>query len=318
MTTPLLGLILWLTGLAAFGATQPAPEVTAWRLLPQVQVHASGVYLNELIENPPLPLPHVRLGAAPSIGQAMTLSRAQVTELVRQAVPELVNTNWTGPTQVRVVRRVRPLEEAEVKDLLTAALQRDYVKERGDVELRFTRPWPATPIADEPFTLNIVDLPSAGVSANFILRFELRSDQSLLGNWQVPVQARVWREVWVTSAPVQRGQPLKSAEIVRQRRDVLTLRDALPAVNFDDPGLEFAENIPAGLPLTTRSLRLRPIVQRGRLVDAIVQEGSLIISTKAEVLEDGLPGQWVRARNIRSKREFRGKVQNEETIQVAF
>jgi flagella basal body P-ring formation protein FlgA len=37
-----------------------------------------------------------------------------------------------------------------------------------------------------------------------------------------------------------------------------------------------------------------------------------------EILEDGLPGQTVRIRNLKSKREFRGKVQNEETIHVTL
>jgi flagella basal body P-ring formation protein FlgA len=60
------------------------------------------------------------------------------------------------------------------------------------------------------------------------------------------------------------------------------------------------------------------VVQRGRIVDAIVQDKAMSISIRAEVLEDGLPGQIIRARNLKSKREFRGKVQNEETIVVAL
>jgi flagella basal body P-ring formation protein FlgA len=39
---------------------------------------------------------------------------------------------------------------------------------------------------------------------------------------------------------------------------------------------------------------------------------------KAEAMEDGLPGQIIRVRNSKSKREFRGKVQNESTVIVAL
>jgi flagellar basal body P-ring formation protein FlgA len=99
---------------------------------------------------------------------------------------------------------------------------------------------------------------------------------------------------------------------------MLVIREALPVLARDDSTLELAENLPAGTPLTVRSLRLRPIVQRGRVVDAVVQDGAMTISVKAEVLEDGLPGQTVRARNLKSRREFRGKVQNEETILVTL
>jgi flagella basal body P-ring formation protein FlgA len=41
-----------------------------------------------------------------------------------------------------------------------------------------------------------------------------------------------------------------------------------------------------------------------------------LISVKVEVLEDGVPGQMVRVRNLKSKREFRAKVENEETVLV--
>jgi flagella basal body P-ring formation protein FlgA len=227
-------------------------------------------------------------------------------------------TNWTGASQVRVVRRTRTLPEPELKELLTTALQRDFVKDRGELELRFPRPWPAAVIADEAFTVNILDLPNSGVTPNFVVRFELRAGTSVLGNWQVAVQAHIWRDVWVAGSPLQRGQLLHNADVVQERRDMLALRDAVVSLSRDDTSLEFAENVGAGVALTSRSLRVRPVVQRGRVVDAVVQDGALTISVKAEVLEDGAPGQTVRARNLKSRREFRGKVQNEETILVSI
>ena len=56
----------------------------------------------------------------------------------------------------------------------------------------------------------------------------------------------------------------------------------------------------------------------GKLADAIITDGAMTLSVKVEILEDGLPGQTIRVRNLKSKREFRGKVQNEETIHVTL
>ena len=64
--------------------------------------------------------------------------------------------------------------------------------------------------------------------------------------------------------------------------------------------------------------RLRAIIKRGRLVDALFKDESLTIAVKAEALEDGVPGQIVRLRNLRSKREFKGKVEDEQTVSVMF
>ena len=248
----------------------------------------------------------------------MTFTTAQVNDLLQQSAPELVNTNWTGVTQIKVSRRTRSLSESEIKELLAAFLQQHYVKDRGELELRFSRPVPASIVVDEPLTVKMLELPSVGVTANFIARFELRAGEELAGTWQIPVTARIWQEVYVASSALKRGQLVRDADLSRERRDMLALRDAVATVELDNPFLELGENVPAGMALTSRSLRLRPIVHRGKVADAIINDGVLTLSVKVEILEDGLPGQTIRVRNLKSKREFRGKVQNEETIHVTL
>ena len=184
--------------------------------------------------------------------------------------------------------------------------------------MRFSRPVPASIVVDEPLAVKMLELPSVGVTANFIARFELRAGEELAGTWQIPVTARIWQEVYVASSALKRGQLVRDADLSRERRDMLALRDAVATVELDNPFLELGENVPAGMALTSRSLRLRPIVHRGKVADAIINDGVLTLSVKVEILEDGLLGQTIRVRNLKSKREFRGKVQNEETIHVTL
>ena len=180
----------------------------------------------------------------------------------------------------------------------------------------FTRPWPAILVPDELLAVKVTELPGTGVSPNFIVRFELSAGREALGSWQMSAQAKVWKEILVAKAPLKRGQFLADAEVIRERRDVLGLRDLMLDHLADEPGLELAETLQAGAPLTLRSVRLRPVVTRGQVVDAFVQDGAMTISLKVEVLENGVPGQTVRVRNPQSRREFRGKVQSEQTILV--
>jgi flagella basal body P-ring formation protein FlgA len=295
-----------------------AAESFGWSLLPAVQVDATGIYLRQIVAGAPADVPHLRLAPAPTFGRAVSFTPKQLNDLLQQTAPELVSTNWSGAAQVRISRKTRALTEAEIKDLLTASLQQDYVKDRGELELRFTRPVPTATILDEPLTVKILDLPSAGVAANFVARFELRAGEEVLGTWQIPAQARIWREIYIAGSTLRRGQLVRDADITREKRDMLTIRDAVTAVDLDNPALEIGENVPAGLPLSSRSLRVRPIIHRGKVADAIVNDGGMTLSVKVEVLEDGLPGQTIRVRNLKSKREFRGKVENEETINVTL
>lgn len=213
---------------------------------------------------------------------------------------------------------MRSLEENELKDMLAAALQHDHVGARGELELTLARSWQPVTVPDGPLTLKVTELPTLGVTASFIVRFELLAGDAKLGTWQMPVTARIWRDVWVARTTLRRGLPVSETDRVRERRDVLALRDAWLGEEADDAKFELAENVPAGAPLLARHVRLRTLVKRGQVTEAIVRDGPMRVSLKVEVLEDGACGQQVRVRNVQSKREFRGKVEDEGTISVSL
>ncbi|MGA2557197.1 MAG: flagellar basal body P-ring formation chaperone FlgA, partial [Verrucomicrobiota bacterium] len=110
----------------------------------------------------------------------------------------------------------------------------------------------------------------------------------------------------------------RDADIEMERPHVLTVRDAIVNNSQDDNTLALVENVAAGLPVLNRVVRTRPLLKRGQLVDGVFEQGSLTISLKVEILEDGLPGQTIRVRNPKTRRELIGKVQNEETVRITL
>jgi flagella basal body P-ring formation protein FlgA len=222
------------------------------------------------------------------------------------SAPSAVPSTATAP--------LRDFGEVELKELLTNVLQRDHVQDKGELELRFTRPWQIVTVSNEPITLNILQLPTAGVSPNFIVRFELTTPTHSIGTYQMPVTAQVWREIWVARSPLTRGELLANCDRVKERRDVLALRDAALGDEIDAAAWQLAANVPAGAPIYENSVKLRTIVHRGQAAMALVRDQAMTVSLKVEVLEDGALGQDVRVRNIQSERIFHGKVQDERTI----
>lgn len=285
-------------------------------LQPQAQVTGQGIYLDDIVTSTNQVVPHVRVSAAPRFGQSLTLSRKQLETLLAPTATAL--TNCLGAEQVRVTRRSRSLEEEELKLLLTAQLQQSVIKDRGELELRLARPWTAVNVPDEALAIKVVEMPASGVSPLFVCRFELGTSNETVGAWQVSLNAKVWRDVWTSQTALRRGVLLSEADLVRERRDVLTVRDALADFVVADSSVEIAEYVAAHVPLLARSLKTKPVVRRGQSADALVQDGALAVSIKVEVLEDGIPGQTIRIRNPQTKRELRGKVQNEETILVTL
>jgi flagella basal body P-ring formation protein FlgA len=165
--------------------------------------------------------------------------------------------------------------------------------------------------------MKILNLPTSGVTPSCIVRFELSTRREILGSWQAPVSAHVWREVWVAKSPLRKDQLFSDADVGRERRDILTVRDALLQAE-PEGSLQIVDNIQAGNPIYQRSVRPRPVVFRGQVVEAQLLDGAMTVSLKAEVLENGAPGQMVRLRNVQSRREFRGKVRNDQTVVIAL
>jgi len=312
---------VWLAALlGSAAAVTRADQPVTWQLLPQAQADSSGIFLSQvLITTPTVVLPQIRLAPAPPLGQTASFSREQIVELVRKSsVSELLTTNWSGATQIRVSRRTRQFTASDLVQLLTATLQRDYVQDRGDLELRLVQSWTSIRVPDEPLTLTVPEMPAAGVSSAFVVRFELSDAAEQVGSWQQPVQARVWRQVPIAHSLLFRGQSLSDADVTLERRDILVLREAL--LTYPDPSgtLELKENLSPGQPLLNRSVRPRPAILRGELVEGVYQDGALSISLKVESLEDGLPGQTIRVLNPKTQRELFGKVQNEQTILITL
>jgi len=295
----------------------PASEPSNFQLRASAQADSTGIFLGQIIDSRD-PLPALRLCDSPAFGKISVLTREQITGLLRDAGADLTVTNWLGAEAVRVSRRSRAFTEADLLNLLTDTLQRDYVKDKGELELRPTRPWTELNLPDEPLTLKILELPTAGVTSAFITRFQICTAREGLGVWQTTVQARVWREAWVAHSAIKRGEPLGTADLARERRDVLSVREALADFSTPDPALQLAEPVPSGNLLLARALKPRTVVHRGQIAQAVLQDGVLSITMKVEVLEDGAPGQIIRARNPLSRRDVSGKVLNEQTILITL
>jgi len=294
-------------------------EPEAFQLQAEAKVDGAGIFLTQLV-TPSLhaPLPTLRLAPAPVLGQTMSLSRQQVINLAKDSCPALNTTNWSGPLSIRISRRLRSLGEAEVLEMLRVALQRDYVGGRGELEIHFTQPWQAAAAPDEPLSLQLTDVPSAGVMPNLVAGFELWCGKERVGFWHAPLQARVWRDTPVAHSPVARGQLLREADIVLERRDVLLQHEDCIVFPVADKSLEAVSNMQAGSPVWRRLVRGRPVLRRGQLVEAVFKDGPMTISLKVESLEDGALGQTVRVRNPKTRRELYGKIQTEDLVFIAL
>ncbi len=194
----------------------------------------------------------------------------------------------------------------------------DHYSTKGDLKLDFARPWQPVKIPGGDYDVTVSDYPGEGLGAAFLIRCKVISGGQPVGEWQLGLRAQLWQEVWGTTNPLDRGQALDRSLLAVQKVDVL--RDKQPYLEADaDPALyDAAQGIPAGRPIIKNNVMAHPLIRKGQLVEAVMQNGVLKIRMKALALEDGSANDVIKMRNIESHNEFNAKIINENQVQVQF
>ena len=188
----------------------------------------------------------------------------------------------------------------------------------GELKLSLTRPWQPVKLPAQDFAINITELPTGGLSSAFFVRVKVSSGGAQVGDWQVPLAAQLWQEVWIASSRLDRGQALDRSLLAVQKVDVLRERQPLISADTNPDSFDLVSGVAAGRTLTRRDVVARPVIRKGKVVEVVAQQGLLAISMKALALENGAAGDLIKLRNLESRREINGQIINESTVQIHF
>jgi len=251
--------------------------------------------------------------------QAQTTAAAPAqpeTRFLARIVPPVV-TNSVSGVDDSLRRQNDKYTEKDLLFLLSARLQPK--PELGELEIEVQRvapPWKPIPTSNGSIDVQILYRPS--LTSQFGVQFEVICGNKSLGAYFANVKARLFREVWVAPATLKRGTTLDQSGLIKERRDVIHLRDATFSQDkFDLSDLHLAESVNAGGIVLARQVQLRPVMFRNDHVQAVIEDDMMSVSTMVVVLSDGAPGQLVKARNLRTKKEIQGKVIDSNTIKVS-
>ena len=224
------------------------------------------------------------------------------------------------PTPPAVVTSVGDflLGEGPVLDALRNELTAS-LSLRGDLKLEFVEPWTPLEIKNGRDWKLVVDgVPKAGLSPTSTIRFSIEAGGRKLGTWQPQVRARLFEPVWVATRRLERGESLNSSVAALKEVDVLTANRDLLTADANLGIYDISQAVATDQPISSRDVALRRLVRRGKIVDVVVNEGSLNISMKGIALSDGGAGELIAIRNIDSKKDFQAQVVGDNTVQVKF
>lgn len=134
----------------------------------------------------------------------------------------------------------------------------------------------------------------------------------------VPLRVRVEGEIVVLADAQPRGTVLARQQLRLERHDVGTLTSGYFTALDQPLSMVLRRALQGGTVLTPQMVEPRRLVQRGRSVILVVDNGSVAVRVEGEALGDGAHGDTVRVRNRSSSRVVEGVVSSEGTVRVGM
>jgi len=302
---------VFIGGLLALGQAE-----AAFTLKTKCEVNGDGVYLSDLLESKiEEAIPAIMIDVSPSWGTIREYSSQDLIKLINEKAQGVEVVSSEADIKTSISRSSRALGSREVLELLRVELLKSHVFKQGELELESIRPWKTLLVPDGPVELRMVskiNYPTSQTS----LRFQLMDGGVPFGVFSAPVKMSLWKEAWVATGQITRGNLLPKVQLERQRVNMIMVRQDLWEGDPSDGRYWFRENISPGRLVYSRAVVMKPVVRRGSLAKAVVSTGLVRVSTSVKVLEDGAPGEAVRVQNIRTRKELIGEVLDENTIKI--
>jgi flagella basal body P-ring formation protein FlgA len=302
----------------AFCAPVHAVPAQAWlrvELRAQVAVQRSSVRLADvaLLTSPDLGVLRralsIPLGQAPRLGETTVLESERLGYWLRSRTGLREDQiDWQGPRQTSIVMAVQEIPGVEVAAHARAALSehlQSLARQKGLSLSRLEIDPVALPaslqVPLEGRRLQVRPLNTAQMGSRMLVWVDVFAGDHHMRAIPVRFEVAAFALLPVASLALPAGAPVQAGNVELREIDVASL-PALPGAWTGAPasseagGPVLRRGLQAGEIVSADQLHARPAVSRGDWASLVTRQGPLSLESRVEVLQDGQPGQVVRAR----------------------
>jgi flagella basal body P-ring formation protein FlgA len=289
-----------LTSVAAADEARP-------RLKAQATVTGGIVRVGDLVENAGI-IAKVPIFRAPDLGATGTVPAEAVVEAVRQY--QLIGLDTGDVSEVVVTRASRTIPARDIEDRVAQALAAQYaLGPVKDIVVHFDRELRAIQV--EPSAKGdprVAYLNFDARSGRFDVTLDMPTGATTRGLLRLSGQAAATAEVVTLARPLDRGEVLKNADLVVERRPRAEIgRDV--ATHIEQAlGQAARVQLRAGQPLRLTDLMKPEVVQHNDTVTLIYQMPGIRLTVRGKATEGGAEGDIIGVLNEQSKRTVQGVV----------
>lgn len=259
----------------------------------------------------------LNLGASPVDGQVRTITRDELKRwLVTSGYIANVAVHWEGGKSVRVERLASVVDDAALirtgRKALRAELSRrfsDFSVEAAGEPLRVR-----LPAAHYRFRAGAIHV-DGFVPKRLAVPVELWVGTQLYRSVPVAFNLTIYEPVLRASADLNPGDPL-TGRLQTVRMDVTTLGDEYWPAARTLEGWRLRRRVLRGHALLASDLEPRPLIARGTVVALRVKAGSVLIESRARVLQDGWKDGLVRVKPTEGTDEIQARVISSDIVEA--
>ena len=212
-----------------------------------------------------------------------------------------------------------PFVFAQDRSVIEARLTR-FVKQiyndDDDVRIKFN---PMTISRNEKTkirNISFLEMPDANGAG--ICSLELELDGGRTRNVHVPFRVFAKRKIFMMRHPGKQGDVIRKTDITVKEIYLSGRNNEYPATVEEVAGRVLKRDIAANTVVTKQILEEQIALQRGDLVNIVVESKRLLVQARGKTIDKGRIGDTVRVKNVTSGKELVGKVTGSNTVVVQF
>jgi flagella basal body P-ring formation protein FlgA len=292
---------------SAFATSAIAQAQNQPKLKSEAIIHGDIVRIGDLIENCGV-VANVPIFRAPDLGYTGSVSVDAVLNAIRDHA--LVGIDTAGLSKVVVTRATRTVPATDIEDLIARTLSARFdLGDSKDISVNLGHDMRS--IYVDPLSVGeprVAHIDYDTRSTRFDATIEIPSDSAKRSVLRITGRAIPTVEVVTIGRTVERGNILKDADIVMERRPRSEVgRDAITK-RADVIGMAARGAMQGGRPLRAADLMKPDLVLRNQAVTLVYEAPGMVLTIRGKANEGGAEGDVISVLNEQSKRVVQGMI----------
>lgn len=257
---------------------------------------------------------NIALWPAPETeGKPMQISRSRLSQALRQILGQDLSSRCILPTSLVIQRGGMLFTENDLRNYVMRSLAPQLEAMPGDAELTDVKLPEYIFLAhpQQQIQLEVGKLAPGRVTLRFAVQ---EADGTVIRRVAGLAQLMLWVTLPAAAKPMGKGENLSVDAVTFIRFNAAQLK----GVPWDGQGgpWQTTRSLTTGDPILQSDLASQLMVRRGDVVRLIYKRGNVRMETHAEALSDGEPGKTISIKNLQTKKQVYGIVQDGNTVVI--